>query len=258
MQEPQILNLSDDFGARDIATLHQSGATPGVMWMQGFRSDMISTKAAALAEWASETGTELTRFDYSAHGQSSGVFEEATLSQWLADCVAVHDAHASGPAVLVGSSMGGYLTMLLHDALPTAPHAIVLIAPAWDMTEALIWNEFTDEIRNTVMTDGVWLRPSAYGDPYPITRRLIEDGRKHLYANKPWRPRCPVRIIHGRLDPDVPFEHGEALVEMIKAGDQSADVRLLEVPDGEHRLSRPEDVALLIQTIEAVRCHPSA
>ncbi|MEO1651851.1 MAG: alpha/beta hydrolase, partial [Pseudomonadota bacterium] len=98
----------------------------------------------------------------------------------------------------------------------------------------------------------------AYGDPYPITRRLIEDGRKHLYANKPWRPRCPVRIIHGRLDPDVPFQHGEALVEMIKAGDQSADVRLLEVPDGEHRLSRPEDVALLIQTIEAVRRHPSA
>ncbi|MEO1719911.1 MAG: alpha/beta hydrolase [Pseudomonadota bacterium] len=233
---PTFLTLDDSFGARQIATLSQTGAEPGVFWMQGFMSDMVSTKAAALSEWAHENGIALTRFDYSGHGASGGEFTDATVSQWLADSLAVFDASTAGQQVVVGSSMGGYLAMLLADALaeraqqPSRVAALVLIAPAWDMTETLMWSEFPSEVREQIVREGKWLRPSAYGDPYPITRALIEDGRKHLYHGRPWSAGCPVRIIHGRHDPDVPFAHGEALRDMVRAADANADVELIEVP----------------------------
>ncbi|MEO0673144.1 MAG: alpha/beta hydrolase [Pseudomonadota bacterium] len=249
--KPQMITVGSGDDARDIALLHQPGSTPGIVWMQGFMSDMVSTKAAALADWAETSGAELTRFDYSGHGQSGGAFRDGTISRWLEESVAVFDRNTQGPQIVVGSSMGGYLAMLLERRIadPRRVAGLVLIAPAWDMTEALMWAEFPEDVRAQLMSDGVWMRPSQYGEPYPITRGLIEDGRGHLLGDAPWRPNCPVRIIHGRLDPDVPFAHGAALVD--KAFDQ--DVRLIEVPDGEHRLSRPEDIALLIATIEALR-----
>jgi len=263
---PQLLELTDDHGTRRIAVLNQRGAEPGVLWMQGFMSDMVSTKASALADWADHNGAALTRFDYSGHGQSSGDFEKATISQWLADSLAVYRHCTTGGQILVGSSMGGYLAMLLlrhlkaHNLEDAARiKALVLIAPAWDMTEALMWAQFPDTVRDQIKREGTWLRPSQYGAPYPITRALIEDGRRHLFADAPWQPGVPVRIIHGRLDPDVPYAHSERLMALAQNGLSGAtetepqDIQLFEVPDGEHRLSRPEDIAVLIRTIEALR-----
>lgn len=254
--EPQFLAVGEGQAQRRIAYLRQDGATPGVVWLQGFKSDMVSTKAAALAEWADAHDAALTRFDYSGHGQSEGAFIDGTVSRWLEEAVAVFTELTEGPQVLIGSSMGGYLTMLLQRRLAaTAPaqaariKAIILIAPAWDMTQALMWAAFPDEIRSEITQNGVWLRPSQYGEPYPITKGLIEDGRQHLFAGTQWRPGCPVRIIQGRLDPDVPYEHAAKLIEMMPG----EDVDLIEVPDGEHRLSRPEDIALLIATLEGLR-----
>ncbi|MEM7778653.1 MAG: alpha/beta hydrolase [Pseudomonadota bacterium] len=254
--QPQFLAVGEGESLRRIAYLQQSGQAAGVMWLQGFKSDMVSTKASALGEWAIESGAALTRFDYSGHGQSEGRFEDGTVSAWLAEAEAVFRQLTQGPQILVGSSMGGYLTMLLQRRLVDAAPAdarrivgIVLIAPAWDMTEALMWDEFPEDVRNQILTTGTWERPSQYGEPYPITRDLIEDGRRHLFAGSTWTPDCPVRIIQGRLDPDVPFHHSKRLLEMMPR----ADVELIEVPDGEHRLSRPEDIDLLIRTIEAMR-----
>ncbi|MEO1265851.1 MAG: alpha/beta hydrolase [Pseudomonadota bacterium] len=248
---PQTLSVGSGALAREIAYLHHDGAGPGLVWMQGFMSDRVSTKAAALAERAERDGIALTRFDYSGHGQSGGAFTDGTISRWLEESRAVFEHVTSGPQIVIGSSMGGYLAMLLERQIADANRiaGLVLIAPAWDMTEALMWDEFPADVREQVMETGVWMRPSAYGDPYPITRDLIADGRKHLFGDRAWQPACPVRIIQGRLDPDVPYDHVAKLLD--KAA--GADVTLTEVPDGEHRLSRPEDIALLIDTIETLR-----
>lgn len=256
--EPKYLRVTDAFGARNLATLSQDGSGPGVFWMQGFNSDMVSTKAAALAEWADDKGVALARFDYSGHGQSDGELADGTIGQWLADTHAAFTSLTIGPQVIVGSSMGGYLAMLLvRDLMAAGPETasrvkgLILIAPAWDMTERLMWAVFPEDVRQTIMIDGIWMRPSDYGDPYPITRALIEDGRQHLFGGKPWHPTCPVRILQGRLDPDVPYDHAAALLDM--AGDGKADIELIEVPDGDHRLSRPQDLDLLIETVAAMR-----
>ncbi len=240
---------------RRIAHLCQAGGAPGLIWLQGFKSDMVSTKAAALAEWAQPRNLALTRFDYSGHGQSGGRFEDGTLGGWIEEARAVFERLTQGPQILIGSSMGGAIALALlkrlaaeHPAGAARIKALVLIAPAWDMTEELMWKQFTETIRREVMEKGVWMRPSHYGDPYPITRGLIEDGRRHLIGGERWNPGRPVAILHGRLDPDVPFAHSEALIESLDGG----WTRLVEVPDGEHRLSRPEDIDRLFGLIESV------
>ncbi len=237
---------------RRIACLTQPGTQPGILWLQGFKSDMVSTKATALSEWTQAEGLAFTRFDYSGHGQSGGNFEDGTLSQWLEEAAAVFDKLTDGPQIVVGSSMGGHIAMLLARTLqarsadnrPGRIRALILIAPAWDMTE-LMWGNASEEARRAIMEEGVWYRPSQYGEPYAITRNLVEDGRRHLFSARPWNPGCPVDIIHGRLDPDVPFVHSEKLVGFL----EGQPVHLIEVPDGEHRLSRPEDLSLLCETI---------
>lgn len=242
--------------ARTIAMIVEPGSQPGVLWLQGFNSEMMSLKATALHEWAAASGVGLTRFDYSGHGQSEGRFEDGTIGHWLEEAIAVFTRHTEGEQVVVGSSMGGYLALaltkrLLRDQPGEAARirAIVLIAPAWDMTEELMWKRFPDHARRAIESEGVFLRPSQYGEPYPITRRLIEDGRNHLIGRSPWDPGRPVRILHGRLDPDVPFAHSERLMQILTGDDQ----RLIAIDDGEHRLSRPQDLDLLIATIESVR-----
>jgi pimeloyl-ACP methyl ester carboxylesterase len=255
-QPPQRLAIGSGQDQRSIAYLTQPGNAPGVFWMQGFKSEMTSIKATALAERMAQQARAYTRFDYSGHGQSGGNFEESTISRWLDESAAVFEHATTGPQIIVGSSMGGYLALLLarryHMAQATASSRIaglVLIAPAWDMTEELIWKRAPDDIRRRITKEGVWYRPSQYGDePYAITRGLIEDGRNNLLGSDPWDPGCPVEIIHGRLDPDVPFTHSERLVTIL----QGTHVTLTEVPDGEHRLSRPEDLALLFERIDAV------
>ena len=250
---PEHIDVGADGARRRIAYLRQEGKTPGVFWLQGFKSDMVSTKATILADWTASEGRSYTRFDYSGHGQSEGDFEAGVLSHWLEEARVVFDALTEGPQIVVGSSMGGHIALLLARQLlrdsavgrPGRIAGIVLIAPAWDMTEELMWAEASDDVKRAIMEEGVWYRPSQYGEPYAITRDLIEDGRANLLGKEPWNPGCPVEIIHGRLDPDVPFAHSERLVRILNG----QAVHLTEVADGEHRLSRPEDLDLMIAKI---------
>jgi pimeloyl-ACP methyl ester carboxylesterase len=214
---------------------------------------MRGTKAEVLGEHAARTGRAYLRFDYSGHGESGGRFEDGTISRWLEDSLAVFDAHAAGPQIVVGSSMGGWIALLLARALAGRPAknatlaGLVLIAPAPDFTEALMWNIFSPEVKREIEENGFWQRPSAYGeDPYPITRALIEDGRRHLLLDKPIELGCPVRILQGVQDPDVPYAHAMKLVSCLAQD----DVVLTLVKDGDHRLSRPEDIDRLLRTVD--------
>ena len=226
----------------------------GLVWLSGFKSDMGSTKAQALDEHCEATDRALVRFDYSGHGASGGKFEDGTITRWLEESLAVIRAATTGPQILVGSSMGGYLALLVARALGQAGEAtrlagLALIAPAVDFTEALIWAGATEEARRAIVDRGVWLRQSAYApDPYPITRGLIEDGRRHLLLGGAIRTHCPIVILQGMQDEDVPYRHAMALIEHI-AGDPAT---LTLIKDGDHRLSRPQDLALLISAIEAL------
>ena len=223
-----------------------------MIWLGGFKSEMTATKATALAAWAAEHDVGCLRFDYSGHGQSEGRFEDGTLSRWLEEARTAFIELTSGPQVLMGSSMGGHISLLLLRALmaETPQEAarikgLVLIAPAWDMTE-LMWSNLPESARKDIREKGVYQRPSRYGDgPYAITAKLIEDGRQHLIGKAPFDPGRPIHILHGLQDPDVPWEHTLDLVAHL-SGDWT---RVSAVPDGEHRLSRPEDIALLLDIV---------
>lgn len=231
-----------------------SFSSSGLMWLGGFNSTMDGTKANALALWAKRHGRECVRFDYSGHGASSGRLEDGTITKWLAQSAAVFDEITAGPQILVGSSMGGWIALLLarkhlQERSPgdSRIRAIILIAPAVDMSEVLMWNRFSDEIKHKVETTGVYHRPSRYGDgDYPITKALIEDGRNHLILGEAFDPGCPVRILHGLEDPDVPWEHGVATAQAL-GGD---DVTVTLIKGGDHRLSEDEDILRMIRTVE--------
>ena len=245
-----------EHGGKDIAyrASHLPGAEAGLFWLSGFHSVMSGGKATHLAKWASVQGHDFCAFDYSGHGLSGGPAFEGTISDWLDEAVAVYRAAARVPQVLIGSSMGGWLALLLARRLEQGDvpiSGIVLIAPAWDMTERLMWSRFTPEIRDEIMRNGVWNRPSRYDDgPYPISRALIEDGQQHCLARYTGRTdglgpvaldHLPVRIVHGKQDPDVPWEGSVALIDYLG----TEDVQLTLIKDGEHRLSRPGDLAVL-------------
>ncbi len=235
---------------RSLAMRIAPGREPAIIWLGGFRSDMMSTKAQALADWGLAQGRKVLRFDYSGHGASDGRFEDGTISLWLEDAMAVIAAEGGNGPVFVGSSMGGWISLLAALRLREAnaagfPSAMVLIAPAVDFTEALIFEQMPQEIRTQVMETGQWLRSNDYGPPYPITRRLIEDGRNHQLFGSPFNVGCPIHILQGLKDPDVPPAHAYRLIEHLPQ-DQ---VTLTTIPDGDHRLSRPEDIALLLRVI---------
>lgn len=244
---PQFLSLGTGRKARRIAVLKQAGRGPAVVWLGGFRSDMRATKAEALAQWAASEGRAFIRFDYAGHGESEGSFADFTLSDWLEDALAVLTREVDGPAVLVGSSMGGWIALLATRALRTtaparAPAGLVLIAPAVDFSEDLMWAQMPQPIRDTIERDGVWLRESAYSpEPTPITRDLIEDGRRHLLFGRPIETGCPVHILQGMKDPDVPYPQALKLVEHLSTD----PVVLTLVKDGDHRLSGPDDLQRL-------------
>jgi pimeloyl-ACP methyl ester carboxylesterase len=246
------LDVGSGPSARRLAVLHRNGAEPAGVWLGGFRSDMRATKAEALDAWAARAGRAFLRFDYSGHGESGGRFEDGTISAWLEDALAVLARFGSGRPILVGSSMGGWLALLAARALaggPSAPAGLVLIAPAVDFTERLMWDRFPDEVRRTIDRDGVFHQPSAYSpEPYPITRGLIADGRRHLLLGAPIATGCPVHILQGMDDSDVPWRHALALVEHL-AGE---NVSLTLVKDGDHRLSRPEDLDRLLRAVEGI------
>ncbi|MBJ3776145.1 alpha/beta hydrolase [Acuticoccus mangrovi] len=236
----------------DVAVRITEGEGPTVLWCGGFRSDMMGGKAVALADWGARTGRRVVRFDYRGHGESGGRFEDLAMSDWLADAERVMDRFCPGPTVVVGSSMGGWIGLLLARArlrAGTPLAGLVLIAPAADFTERLMWPQLPDDRKAEIEREGLTLLPSAYGDPYPITRRLIEDGRNHLlYGDAPIETGCPVHILQGVMDEDVPYRHALELVERL-AHD---DVVLTLVKDGDHRLSREEDIARLIAAVEGI------
>ena len=244
------LEWCDVSGKRKIAIRRRAGKGHPIVWIGGFRSDMMSTKALALDAFAARQNLPMIRFDYSAHGESPGVFEEYGISDWLEDTLAVLATLGRAKPILVGSSMGGWLTLLAvrecaKRNLPD-PKALVLIAPAVDFTEELMWAEFSDEMKNQIMRDGVYHQPSAYGEPYAITRHLIEDGRKHLMFGSVIHPRAPVSILQGMNDDAVPYTHATKLLEHMP----QADCSISFVKDGDHRLSRTEDIELLLRTVE--------
>ena len=237
--------------ARRIAVRVRDGAGPGPFWLGGFKSDMGGTKAVALDAWAGENGRSCVRFDYTGHGESGGDFAESTIGRWLEDSAAVFEAFAKGPQVLVGSSMGGWLALLLAQHLKGRMTAgsiagLVLIAPAVDFTEELMWKKFSPEVKRQIETEGSWQRPSQYSEaPYAITRGLIEEGRKHLLLGGLIETGCPVRILQGVQDPDVPWQHAVELSSRLARD----DVVLTLVKDGDHRLSRPEDIERMIAAV---------
>ena len=250
----KFLHIGDGAGRRGIAVRAQAGAAPGLFWLGGYKSDMKGTKAVALADWAAQAGRACVRFDYSGHGESEGAFTEGTIGHWLADSLAVFDACCRGPQILIGSSMGGWLALLLTRELKrrkgdgkASVAGMVLIAPAVDFTEELMWKRFTPEIKRELEETGVWARPSQYSaEPYLVTRQLIEEGRKHLLLGGLIETGCPVRILQGVEDPDVPWQHAVELTSRLA----SDDVVLTLVKDGDHRLSRPEDIERMIAAVK--------
>ena len=254
MSDVQLTFLPIDSSLPDrmIAVRARDGKNPGLFWLGGFKSNMKGTKAEALDRWAEKEGRACLRFDYSGHGESGGIFTDGTIGRWLEESLAVYLRFAQGPQVLIGSSMGGWLALLLARALSrrsdAAPIAgMVLIAPAVDFTEELMWKQFPDSVKREFEQNGRWMRPSAYDEePYPITRALIEDGRKHLLLGGLIETGCPVHILQGVEDPDVPWRHAVELVSRFSRD----DVVLTLIKDGDHRLSRPEDIERLIAAIK--------
>ena len=253
-QEPTFIEVGEGDGRRRIAVRARSGGAPGLFWLGGFNSDMKGTKALALDDWAAEQGRACVRFDYSGHGESGGAFIDGTIGRWLDESLAVFEQFCSGPQVVIGSSMGGWMALLLARELASRPESraslagLVLIAPAPDFTEQLMWNGFSPEVKQEIETTGVWLRPSQYGAPYPITLALIEEGRNHLVLGSAIDVGCPVRILQGAQDPDVPWQHAFALAHRLPAD----DVVLTMIQDGDHRLSRPQDIARMLAAVAEI------
>ncbi len=237
-------------------TKQAAGTHPGILWLGGFKSTMDGTKAQCLAQWAVDVGRACLRFDYSGHGASGGRFEDGTIGRWLDEAHAVFEQQTEGPQILVGSSMGGWISLLLlrrhiRDAGLDGSRikGIVLIAPAADMTERLIWKNASPEIRHEIETKGVFMRPSAYDDgDYAITRDLIAEGRDHLLLGSPLSTGCPVRILHGIEDPDVPWQLSLEIAETLTCD----DLTITLVKDGDHRLSTPANLRLLTDTIDSL------
>jgi pimeloyl-ACP methyl ester carboxylesterase len=241
-QDAGLLDRGDGVG---LAWARREGRAPTVVFLPGFASDMAGAKATALDSFCAARGQAMLRFDYSGHGASGGTFEDGGIGRWLADALCVIDRVAQGPLLLVGSSMGGWIG--LHVALlrPDRITGLVGIAAAPDFTETLIWQRMTAGERARLAEQGFIEEPSQYGPPLRITKKLIEDGRDHLLLGGPIALRVPVRLLQGQRDPDVPWETALRLAERIE-GD---DVQVTLIKDGDHRLSRPEDLALLARTV---------
>jgi pimeloyl-ACP methyl ester carboxylesterase len=253
--EPQFLEVGEGRKRRRVAyrLTGPRGGELGLFWLSGFLSDMASTKALALAAWAEGARLPMLRFDYSAHGLSEGDMLQASIGDWLEEAEAGLDLMGSRRVIVVGSSMGGWIALLLARKLATEGAlkrlaGLVLIAPAFDMTERLMWHRMTPEIKERIEREGVYYEPSLYGDPYPITKHLIEEGRKHLLGEGLLNLDLPVRILQGMCDPDVPWGHALDLVDLLCCD----DVELTLIKDGDHRQSRPQDLRRLEATVAAL------
>src|SRR6478672_12373004 len=230
-----------------VAYAKTEGRAPTIVFLGGFRSDMTGTKAMALEEWAQRTGRAYVRFDYLGHGQSSGRFEDGTIGRWLDDSLAVIDAKTTGRLVLVGSSMGGWLSLLVALKRPSRLAGLVLIAAAPDFTERMLLRSLSPEDRAILQREGRLERPSQYSpEPSVFTWKLIEEGRNHLVLDKKLSLPCPVRLLHGQSDPDVPWEYSLQIAGHLEA----PEVVTTLVKGGDHRLSTESDIVRLIATVE--------
>lgn len=243
----EILARSDGatIAYRRRAAAGAGTSLPGLLFLGGFASDMNGTKATALDSFCADRGQAFVRFDYMGHGQSSGRFEDGTIGRWTEDALAVLDALTDGPQILVGSSMGGWVMLNVALVRPFRVAALVGIAAAPDFTDD-IWTGMDELQRGRLLAEGRIFLPSEYGAaPYPITRGLIEDGRHHLRLSRPMPISCPVRLLHGMRDTDVPWRKSLAIAERLEA----QDVQVTLIKDGDHRLSRDQDLDLLLRTV---------
>ena len=239
----------DTAEGRRLAYHRTLGQGTGVVFLGGFKSDMTGTKALHLQDWAERTGRPFLRFDYSGHGASSGLFEEGSIGDWAADARAVIEALTDGPQILVGSSMGGWIALLVARALPHRLAGLVTIAAAPDFTERGFWAGFSEAQRAQLARAGRLELPSAYADqPYVITRRLIEDGRQNLVMDRPLRLDCPVRMLQGTADEDVPMSWALDILEHL----QGEDIRLTLVKGADHRFSTPDCLAMIEEAAEGL------
>ncbi len=233
---------------REIAYHHFIGVEPGIVFLGGFMSDMQGTKAIALEEWARKAGRAFLRFDYSGHGESPGNFNEGAISDWAEDAQAAIEGLTTGPQILVGSSMGGWICAILAGKIPQKIAGIVGIAAAPDFTEDSMWADFSLSQRNQLQEEGQVLLPSEYDDPYPITRRLIEDGRENLVLRSPLNCPFPVRLLQGSADADVDMSVALNLFEHATG----EDIRLTLVKDADHRFSTPVCLGLIEENVEEI------
>lgn len=232
-----------------IAYRRRAGAGPGVVWLGGFRSDMLGTKAEHLDSWAARQGRAYLRFDYSGHGESEGEFNDGCIGEWSADALATFDALTNGPQILIGSSMGAWIATLLATKRDERIAGIIFIAPAPDFTETLMWPSFSDAQRAAIINEGRLEQPSDYSEePEVITKKLIEDGRNHLVMTNDVPITCPVRILQGMKDDAVPYTHALAFAQAIT----SNDVEAVLTKEGDHRLSEPADLARLERVLDAL------
>jgi pimeloyl-ACP methyl ester carboxylesterase len=241
----QPIYLAQPDGSR-IAYHRTPGRMPGVVFLCGFLSDMTATKAITLEKWCKAQKQAFIRFDYLGHGASNGRFEEGTIGRWTEDALGVLDQLTEGPQVLVGSSMGGWIMLLVARERPERIAGLVGIAPAPDFTEDLLWGQFDASVRTQLQSQGIVRLPSEYDDSQvPVTLQLIQEGRAHQLLDKPLPLTCPVRLLHGMQDADVPWQTSIRIAERVA----SDDVRVILVKDGEHRLSRESDLNLLTETL---------
>jgi pimeloyl-ACP methyl ester carboxylesterase len=259
--DPQFLELGPPRSAPDAPPRRIAyrmdgdgqGEGPALLWLSGFLSDMAGTKVAALTEWAAFRSLPFMRFDYSGHGLSGGDVAQGSIGDWLEEAVTIFERVQSRRVILIGSSMGGWIALLLARHLAREGKSdrlagLVLIAPAHDMTEALMWQKLSAGSRQKLEEEGVYYAPSDYDAPYPISRFLIEEGRNHLLTGGKLDPGCPVRILQGMQDPDVPWRHAFALVDLLANDDVEIDL----IKDGDHRLSRPQDLKRLERTLQGL------
>ena len=240
------------FSASDGQTIAYhviEGKTPGVMFLGGLMSDMSGTKAIALESLCRAAGRAFVRFDYLGHGESSGRFIEGTIGRWHADTLTVLDEIARGPQILVGSSMGGWQMLLAARARPERIVGLIGVAAAPDFTEDLMWDQFDDATKARIQTDGILHLPSEYEDtPYPVSLALIEDGRNHLLLRSPLEVNCPLHLIHGMADRDVPWQTALRIAEAVS----SEDVSVTLIKAGGHRLSAAADLAHLSSVVSGM------
>jgi pimeloyl-ACP methyl ester carboxylesterase len=247
------IDVGKGAAARSIAVIERKARRgnklPGVVWLGGYRSDMQGTKAQAIDAWCERKGVAFLRHDYSGHGASSGDFRDGTISRWVEESVAVFNRFAKGPQVVIGSSMGGWIALRMARELEKRGkrlHAMLLIAPAPDFTERLMWPRLSEAQQAIILNDGALEEPSQYSsEPDIFTRALFEDGRRNLVLTGEVVTHCPVHILQGRLDPDVPWTHAMALANQLV----HESVSMTLVPDGDHRLSRPQDIELMLDAL---------